>query len=139
MRPGLIASLALVASFPGLLLAQEPRDQRRIVTIEGCVQKQWLKVVQQDAVPFSTYVDKYHLHGPKDLMKTLTKDLDGHEVEVTGALSDPSKTQGTGKEVMIGKKTRIYTNERERSNVPPIIDPTIEVSSFRDVNKTCGK
>lgn len=139
MRSGLLASVALVTAIPAFLSAQEPKDHRRIVTVEGCVEKSWLKVFHDDNAAFNDYADKYHLHGPKDLMKTLTKDLNGHLVEVTGALSDPSGTQGTGKDVMIGKKTRVYTNERERTDVPPIVDPTIEVSSFRDVDKSCTK
>lgn len=136
MRTGLL-SVALIAAVPALLFAQEPKDQRRIVTVEGCVQRSWLKVLQEGAP--GRHVDQYHLHGSKDLMKTLTKDLNGHDVEVTGALSDPENTQGTGKEISIGKNTRIYTNARDVPPVPPLIDPTIEVSSFRDVKTTCSK
>lgn len=136
MRPRLLVSIALVAAVPGLLCAQEPQDHRRTVTIEGCVQKSWLRVFQQDT--FGRHTDRYHLHGPKDLMKTLTKDLDGHDVEVTGALSDPEDTQGRGKEIQVGKKTRIYTNARDVPSTPPVLNPTLEVSSFRDVSKTCS-
>lgn len=44
MRPGPLVSVALVAA---LLCAQEPKNQRRMVTVEGCVQKTWLKVFQE--------------------------------------------------------------------------------------------
>lgn len=44
MRPGPLVSVAFVAA---LLCAQEPKDQRRMVTVEGCVQKTWLKVFQE--------------------------------------------------------------------------------------------
>jgi hypothetical protein len=136
MRASLLILVALIQAAIAIANAQEPKDQRRTVTVEGCLEKTWLKTYEGGSVPFSRHVDKYHLHAQKDLMKQL-RDINGHHVEVTGALSDPDNTQGTGKSVMIGKKTRIYTNAREVSDVPPIVDPTIEVSSFRDIAKTC--
>src|SRR3954453_14459696 len=138
MRAALYAGPVLwmcMAVIPG---AQETnkKDTRREVVVTGCVEKTWLKVPQTIAA-VGSYSDKYRLRGSKDLIKTLSHDLHGHRVEVTGLLDDPAKVQGDGKSMPGGKKGRVYIATKERTPNPPLIDPALDVRSFRDIAPTC--
>src|SRR6185295_6063545 len=127
---------AAVVMIVAAVSAQEKRaNDARVMTVTGCVEKSCLKVLSVD--PVETHLDKFRLKGNKDLMKTLTKDLNGHEVEVTGVLEDPQKVMGTGQSKEIGKKTRIYVGQRERSEIPPTVDPAIVVDTFKDIKPRC--
>lgn len=74
------------------------RDNARVMVVQGCVNRSRLDVMRVDA-QVSTTFDHFHLRGNKDLMKQLTKNLDGHRVEVTGVVDDPHNTQGRGKTI----------------------------------------
>jgi hypothetical protein len=126
----------IVAAVASVSAAQEKRQgDPRVLVVTGCVDRSWLKVLSVD--PFATHVDRFRLRGSKDLLKTLTKDLNGHKVEVTGVLDDPGKTMGTGKTKEIGKKTKIYVGQRDRQEIPAVQDPILEVRSYRNVSPTC--
>jgi len=130
--PVLWMCMALIAG------AQETnkKDTRREVVVTGCVEKSWLKVPQ--TIPtVGSYSDKYRLRGSKDLIHTLSHELNGHRVEVTGLLDDPAKVQGDGKSVPVGKKGRVYIATKEPTPNPPVIDPALDVRSFRDIAPTC--
>lgn len=124
-----------VALLAVILLAAGPGDKPRIITVSGCLVGSSLKVT--DTNTSGTYIERFRLRGSKELLKALTKDHKGHEVEVTGALMDPKGVTGQGKTVQVGKKTTIYTNARDRGETTPATDPSIEVQSFRDVRPTC--
>ena len=127
---------AWVAAVAAVAASQDKRqDDPRVLVVTGCVERSWLKVVTTD--PNDTHVDKFHLRGSKDLLKTLTKDLNGHKVEVTGILDDPGRTMGTGQTKQIGKKTKVYVGQREILDHPPIRDPSIDVRSFKDLSDKC--
>jgi hypothetical protein len=131
-----LITVLLVIAASATLAAQEKRTpDPRIFVVTGCVEHTILKVTE--TTTFNQTVDRYQMRGTKDLMKVLTKDLNGHTVEVTGILKDPGHTTGTGQTKDIGKKTKIYVGQRERSDLPTAIDPSLEVQSFRDVNSNC--
>ena len=112
------------------------KETRREIVVEGCVEKTWLKVRHDDQLD-RTYVDKYRLHGSKDLIQVISKDLNGHRVELSGLLDDPAKVQGDGSVMPIGKKGRVYINAKEMSSRPAVIDPALEVPTFRDISPNC--
>lgn len=133
-----LGALAIAFALAATVAAQDKgkSDSRREVVVTGCVERTWLKVRQSDMLDVN-YADKYHLRGSKDLVKKISHDLDGHRVEVTGLLDDPAKVQGDGKSVTLGKKSRLYVNSKEKSPVPPVVDPSIDVRSFRDLEERC--
>ncbi|MGH9410884.1 MAG: hypothetical protein ACRD1V_15690 [Vicinamibacterales bacterium] len=99
-----------------------------------------MRVIHVDAVGETagrTTRDSFRLHGLKGLMHTLTKNYNGHTLEISGTLNDPANSQGSGQGTELGKNTRVYAGPREISDVPSVIEPSIEVSSFRDVAGTC--
>jgi hypothetical protein len=71
-----------------------------------------------------------------------SKSLNGRRFVWQGATQfgpqrDPAKTQGTGKSAPVGQRGRVYVGERAIDPLPPIVDPTLDVQSFRDLAKTC--
>ncbi|SRR5258707_9435020 len=129
-------TLLFIAAAVALASAQEKRkEDPRVLIVTGCVDGAWLKAVSTD--PLGTHVDKFQLRGHKDLMQTLTRDLNGHRVEVTGLLKDPGKTMGTGKTKEIGKKTKIYVGQRSLRDMPAIQYPILEVQSYLNITDTC--
>jgi hypothetical protein len=130
------ALLSLVLAATAAAQDTKKAETRREVVVTGCVEKTWLKVAQ--TIPaVGSYSDKYRLRGSKDLIKTLSHDLHGHRVEVTGLLDDPAKVQGDGKSMPVGKKGRVYIGAKEPTPNPPVIDPALDVRSFRDLAPTC--
>lgn len=123
--------LAAVIAFAGS--AEKPR----IITVTGCLNGASLRATKVDTS--GTYIDRFRLKGSKEAWKTFAKEHQGHEVEVTGALRDPSGVMGGGTTKELGKKTKIHVTNRPRPNVPSAgaTDPLIEVQSFRYVQDTC--
>lgn len=112
-------------------------EKPRIITATGCLNGASLRATKVDAS--GTYIDRFRLKGSKETWKTFTKEHQGHEVEVTGVLRDPSGVMGVGTTKEIGKKTKISVANRPRPNVPSAAatDPLIEVQSFRYVKDAC--
>jgi hypothetical protein len=136
---GALVVLLLAGPAIGSAAFQDQKKSRdaRVMVVTGCVDGSWLKVRQTD--PIGTHTDRFRLRGNKDLMKALTKDNDGHFVEVTGVLSDPDNTQGRGKTVQIGKKTTITTGARDVPGPTDMKrDPTLDVTSFKPLKDDCG-
>ena len=138
MRKRVLLLAAAAVTLVVTARAQEPKkgpDERRELVVTGCIERSTLKV--RGTGPFGSQTERFRLRANKDVLKVLTHDYNGHLVEVTGLLIDPANTQGRGKSVRVGKKTRVFTNAREVSDTPPMQDPSLEVRSFRNVNDTC--
>lgn len=117
--------------------AQEKRKaEPRIIVATGCLSGASLRATKVDTS--GTYVDRFRLKGSKEQWKTFSKEHQGHEIEVTGALRDPDNVMGGGNTKEIGK-TKINVSNRPRPNVPPagVTDPLIEVTSFRYIKDVC--
>ena len=129
--PILLIVLAATASAQG-----KPKTNPRMIVATGCLSGASLRATRVDTS--GTYVDRFRLKGPKEQWKTFSKEHQGHEIEVTGALRDPDNVMGVGATKEFGK-TKIYAGKRERPNVPPagVTDPLIEVTSFRYIKEVC--
>lgn len=136
----MFAVVVVAASAVAIVAAQDekkPKGNDRVMVVEGCVNRSRLDVIRTVG-GVSTTIDHFKLRGNKDMMKQLTKDLNGHRVEVTGVLDDPHNTQGRGKTIQIGKKTTITTRARDVPDLPdPATDPTLSVESFTDIEPHC--
>jgi len=127
-------SVALAAASPQD--QKKPKDNEHVMVVEGCVSGSRLDVIRVDTAGYT--VDHFKLRGNKDLMKVLTKDLDGHRVELTGVVDDPNLKQGRGKTIQVGKKTTITTQGRDVPGLPdPATDATLSVDSFKDIEPHC--
>jgi hypothetical protein len=142
-----VVAAALFATFAAGVVAaaspqdeKKPRDNSRMMVLQGCVDGSTLNVHHDDLGRggVSAPYDHFKLRGNKDLMKVLTKDMRGHLVEVTGIMDDPAQKQGGGKTIPVGSKSMITVNQREVSKLPdPATDPIITVDSFRDLDPHC--
>jgi hypothetical protein len=123
--------LAAAIAFSGS--AEKPR----IITVTGCLNGASLRATKVDTS--GTYIDRFRLKGSKEQWKAFSKEHQGHEIEVTGTLRDPDQVMGVGSTKEIGKKTKIYAGARPRPNVPAagVIDPLIEITSFRYIKDPC--
>ncbi|HEX6464394.1 MAG TPA: hypothetical protein VFZ98_08075 [Vicinamibacterales bacterium] len=129
----LVAAIALASPQD----EKKKKDSERVMIVKGCVSGSRLDVTQIDTAGFT--VDHFKLRGNKDLMKVLTKDLNGHLVELTGVVDDPHNKQGRGKTIQIGKKTTITTGGRDVPDIPdPATDPTLTVDSLKDLEPHCA-
>lgn len=131
-----LVACAVAVAFASPQDEKKKKDNERVIVVQGCVSGQTLDVhhVDQGHSPY----DHFRLHGNKDLMKVLTKDLGGHLVEVTGVVDDPAGKQGRGKTIQIGKKTTITTGARDVPELPdPATDPILNVDSFKDLEPHC--
>ncbi len=136
-----VLAAALFASFAIASLVASPQDEKKkndasLVVVEGCVNGSRLDVTSIDTV--GSTVEHFTLRGNKDIMKTLTKDLKGHLVKITGTMQDPAGKHGMGKTIPVGKKSTITINERAMPPVPdPTTDPVVTVDAFIDINPHC--
>ena len=133
---------ALFAAFAVAAIVASPQDEKKkkndanLIVVEGCVNGSRLDVTAIDNGGSST--EHFTLRGNKDTMKTLTKDLKGHLVKITGTMDDPAGKHGMGKTIPIDKHSTITINERQtRSVLDPATDPVITVDSFIDINPHC--
>ena len=112
-------------------------DKPRTVIVKGCVSGSMVRATEVDKS--GTYVDQFFLHGSKELMKTITKDNNGKEIEVTGILKDPDGVMGDGTTVKVGERMTVYTQGRTRKTTPDphATTPSITVQTFRTVNDIC--
>ncbi len=138
MRTGLLILAALLAAAAGPLADQEKKkdqNNKTIITVIGCVDGSWLQVRAAD--PVGSYVTRYRLVGPKQLLKEIASQYKGHVIEVTGPVTDTGQTTHLGKTIQVGKKTRITTSAKEVPPIPTGNDPTLGVDSYRDLEPTC--
>jgi hypothetical protein len=143
MRTRALIGAAMMALFATSASTQEPKpktgDDHPMLTIEGCLDGNWLHVKKVDPVGSST--ERYRLRGSKSLLKEMASEYRGHLLEVTGVVTDPTtNTTHRGKTIEVGKKTRITTSAKEMPAVPDAAtEPWIEVASYRDLKTTCDK
>ena len=138
MQIGLFLCAALLAANPLVLQEKKQKSDKPVITVAGCVDGSWLRVRSAGPANTGNYVERYRLVGPKQLLKEMSEQLKGHEIEVTGPVTDTGSSTHLGKTIQVGKKTRITTSAKE---VPPIPtghdDPTLGVDSYRDLKNTC--
>ena len=129
---------ALLAASPLVHQEKKQKSDKPVITVTGCVDGVWLRVRSDGPGATANYVERYRLVGPKQLLKEMSAQHKGHEIEVTGPVTDTGATTHLGKTIPVGKKTRITTSAKE---VPPIPsghdDPTLGVDSYRDLSNTC--
>ena len=137
MHIGMFVCAALLAA--NLLVHQEKKQKsgKPVITVVGCVDGLWLQVRSFGPAGTGDYVERYRLVGPKQLLKEMSKQLKGHEIEVTGPVTDTGSTTHLGKTIEVGKKTRITTTAKEVPSIPTGHDPTLGVDSYRDLKNTC--
>jgi hypothetical protein len=129
-------ALCTAAGLPAQQDQKKKRDDRPVIVVIGCMERGWLRV--ETAGTPGSYVSRYKLRGGKQLMREIEKNFNGHQLEVTGAVTDMGNTTHRGKTIAIGKKTRIHTGAKEVSDQPSGSgDPILEVESFRDLKHTC--
>jgi hypothetical protein len=116
-----------------------PKDNRTVVVVQGCLQGSTLKATSAD--PSGVRTDSYHLKIRKSL-STVLKEFRGHELELTGLLTDRSTRMGGSKTAKIGPRTKVTvgaSEERTSNNVDVTDVPQLEVQSFRDVAPVCKR
>jgi len=115
-----------------------PKDNRSVAVIQGCLEGSTLKITSADTEGVRS--DTYRLKIPKSLSGTL-KELRGHELELTGLLTDRSSRMGGSKTAKIGSRTKISvgaSDEQMNNKDTPKTDlPELEVQSFKDVAPAC--
>jgi hypothetical protein len=138
MQIGWFLCAALLAANPLLHQENKQKSDKPVITVVGCVDGLWLQVRSVGPPATTNYVERYRLVGSKQLLKEMSAQLKGHEIEVTGPVTDTGSTTHRGKTIQVGKKTRITTSAKE---IPPIPsghdDPTLGVESYRDLKNTC--
>jgi hypothetical protein len=140
MRSGLLLCAAVLAA-GATYASQDPKarkkaDDRPVIVVTGCVEGTWLRVQRTDAA--GTFVERYKLRGSRQLMSEVQKQLKGHQVEVTGAVTDTGETAHRGKTIEVGKKTRISTGVKDAPQYPTGTgDPVLEVDSYKDLKDRC--
>ena len=139
MRSGLLVTAVVLASVSVLASSQEPKKSdkdNKSITVTGCVEGSILRVTEHDSV--GTFRDQFRLAGSKSLMKEISKELQGHKVEVTGHVIDVRGTEHSGHTTSVGKKTSIYVGASEVANQPVGDDAsTLQVKSYRDLFESC--
>jgi hypothetical protein len=111
------------------------------VTVRGCLEGRWLRIVEHDSSDLSG-VSRVRLKGSRSILNVL-KDQGGDYVEVTGDLDlGRGDRLETRKKVKVAEKTTIsigasaeQLNGSETS--PP--DPTLVVDAFTALGERCPK
>jgi hypothetical protein len=138
MRVRLTAVTVLTVAASASGWAQEPKPKpsgNNLITVTGCIDRSYLDVREQDTS--GSYVERYRLKGPKDLLKEISKKHNRHLVEITGAVTDTGSTTHMGKTVQVGKKTRITTGAKDVPLTPSAETPTLEVATYRELQNSC--
>jgi hypothetical protein len=137
-KEGSVVVLQLLLLIVMLQGDARPKDTRLVAVVQGCLEGSTLKVTSADTEGVRS--DTYRLKIPKSLSATM-KELRGHELELTGLLTDRSTRMGGSKNGKIGSRTKISvgaSDEQMNSNDIQKTDlPQLEVQSFRDVAPGC--
>lgn len=136
----LLLCLAIVAAASVLVRAQDEKKMKNdkpVILVTGCLDGSSLRVSAADTVG-GGYVERYRLHGTKSLLKEMAAKYNGHQIEVTGAVTDTGNTTHRGKTIPVGKNGRIYTGAKEVPARPTGSgDPILDVASFRELTAFC--
>jgi hypothetical protein len=105
-----IAALAVTAQVP---VHVQSRQNEQSVIVEGCLHgKRFIPdlTMANTALVFRQLkVKELRLEGQAGLMKTLEKQHDGHQDEITGLVIVPNNTDTRVQGKQIGKRTRVTT------------------------------
>jgi hypothetical protein len=122
----------------------ELRDTERPITVDGCIRGTRLKI-DSSAASLTVRLlgaTEFTLEGPKELLRQLQREHDGHEDEISGIAVIPASRENDG-EIQtkeIGEKTRVTAGTRdatqnERSKFNPM---RLKVTSMRHLSDKCG-
>jgi hypothetical protein len=119
-----------------------PRKRDDLVTVSGCVSGNHLKLPSgtTSAVDGPLRTSEFVLEGPKELLRTIQKDHDGHYEEVTGTLKlPPSKPNVLIRQKELGPKTRITVGTRAAADPEAPAPVRLTVSSHRHLADRCSE
>lgn len=138
MRSGLMVAAVLLGSV-SVLASQEPKESEKdnkTITAVGCIDGTYLRVTEHDGA--GTYRDRFLLAGSKQLMKEISKQQQGHTIEVTGHVIDARGTEHVGQTTQVGKKTTIYVGGSNKPTQPTgDMTSTLQVKSYRELSESC--
>jgi hypothetical protein len=138
MRSGLLVATVVLASV-STLASQEPKKSdkdNKTITVTGCVDGTILRVTDRDAV--GSYNDRFRMAGSKQLMKEMSKEQQGHKLEVTGHVIDAAGTEHVGQTTQFGKKPTVYVGGSNKPAQPTgDTTSTLQVQSYRELSDTC--
>src|SRR5262249_46117574 len=84
------------------------------------------------------YNDRFRLAGPRHLLKEIASQQHGHQLEVTGRVTDARGTEHVGRTTKIGVKVTAYGGG---DDIPPApardTTSTLQVLSYRETSETC--
>jgi hypothetical protein len=140
-----LAVAAASAAIGGAVLAAGSTEQRSdpkepasdMVAVRGCVVAGAFTTASRAGV--TTERATYRLTGPRELMKQLRKEHEGHFEEVTGRMKGDAAGQAVRKKkvgkvaVIVGAGRGVSDNGTEETFDPP----SIEVASFRHLDDRC--
>ena len=144
-------AIAIAAAGAAAVRAQQPLvappaagpalPTRDPVTVRGCVEGKWLRILQHDSSDLSG-VRRVRLKGARSML-TVLKDQGGDYVEVTGDLElGRSDRLEARRKVKVADKTTISIGasaEQVSSNPVAPPDPTLVVESFTALGERCAK
>ena len=153
--PGSTATLsiaiAIAAAGAAAVRAQQPpvappaagpaAPTRDPVTVRGCLEGRWLRILQADSSDLSG-VRRVRLKGSRSML-TVLKDQGGDYVEITGDLDLGRRDRlDVRRKVKVGDKTTISIGASAEQvsgpeTAPP--DPTLVVESFTALGERCAK
>jgi hypothetical protein len=139
--------------------AAQPSPTEQTVTVEGCLRgKRFIPdttMLNTRMVFESLGVKELILEGQPALMKTLEKQHDGHQEEITGIVTLPDNIdkRSQGRQGQVGKRTRVTTTtiapgsspDPRPGGVPRVSTNTLpqqqwlrmKVTSLRHINNNC--
>jgi hypothetical protein len=151
--PGSIAtmSVAFALAAAGAVRAQQPpvappaagpaAPTRDPVTVRGCLDGRWLRILESDASDLSG-VRRVRLKGARAMLRVL-RDQGGDYVEITGDLDLGRRDRLDGRrKVKVADKTTISIGaSAEQVSGPDVSlpDPTLVVDTFTTLGERCPK
>jgi hypothetical protein len=124
-----------------------PTRERKIpLTVQGCLFDTRLKIAGSPAINAGAPADEYVLEGPKELMRQLKANHNGHEEQISGIVTLPPEddrdTLSTTKRV--GKKTTITAHgsqephDSAKPDSPKVKRPLhLKVEEVRHIENKC--
>jgi len=126
------------AAPPGAGAAAPTRDP---VTVRGCLEGRWLRILEHDASDLSG-VTRVRLKGARAMLHVLA-DQRGDYVEITGDLDPgPGDRLDARRKVKVGGKTTISIGAAaEQTSSPEVTppDPTLVVDAFKALGPRCPR
>jgi hypothetical protein len=137
-RPWLCSALLLCLAGAGMHAAQA-QPQRDPVTVRGCLEKHWLRIIESDATDLSG-VRRVRLKGSKAMLRMLD-DGRGRYVEITGDLDLGARDRiETRRKYKVDDKTTVSLGasaEQRSDRSTTVPDPTLIVEAFETLGDQC--